>query len=164
MKKHKIDVSRARPGLGRRLDTALIRRSIRTALTAQGVLIPCEVSVLITDDGGIQEINREFRSKDVPTDVLSFPMQALVPGDFRPDTAEVDPSTGLLPLGDIVLSADRIAEQAARFGHGTDRETAYLTVHSVLHLLGYDHTDEGPGKRAMRAREKVIMDMMGLPE
>ena len=164
MKNHKIYVRRARPGLGRLLDLRLIRQSVRTALKAQSVLIPCEVSVLITDDAGIQEINREFRETDTPTDVLSFPMQVLIPGEFKPDLGEIDPATGLLPLGDIVLSADRIAEQAERFGHGVDRETSYLITHSVLHLLGYDHLDEGPDKRIMRAREKEIMSKMGLPE
>jgi probable rRNA maturation factor len=164
VKKHKIYVRRARPGLGRLLDLRLLRRGIRAALDAQGVDIPCEVSVLITDDEGIREINREFREKDTPTDVLSFPMQALTPGDFRPDMSEADPETGLLPLGDIVLNADRIADQAARFGHGLDREASYLVIHSVLHLMGYDHMDEGPDKRAMRIREKEIMNKVGLPE
>ena len=164
MKKHRIYVRRARPGLGGGLDLSLIRRSIRTALNAQEVNIPCEVSVLITDDAGIREINREFRETDAPTDVLSFPMQVLTPGAFRHDPGELDPESGLLPLGDIVLSADRVADQAARFGHSAARETAYLVVHSVLHLLGYDHLDEGPEKRAMRAREEEIMNEVGLKE
>ncbi|SHH92580.1 probable rRNA maturation factor [Sporobacter termitidis DSM 10068] len=164
MKSHKLYIRRARPGLGKALDVRLLRYCVRKALGAEGVDRPCEVSVLITDDAGIREINREFRDKDAPTDVLSFPMQMLSPGDFKPGLTEVDPETGLLPLGDIVLSADRIADQAARFGHSADREMAYLVVHSVLHLLGYDHMDEGPDKRLMRAREKAILREAGLPE
>ena len=164
MKRHKIYVRRARPGLGQTLDVRLLRHCIRAALDAEGADRPCEVSVLLTDDAGIQVLNREFRDKDTPTDVLSFPMQEMRPGAFTPDPAEIDPETGLVPLGDIVLSADRIAEQAARFGHDENREMAYLVIHSVLHLLGYDHMDEGPEKRRMRAREKEIIKKAGLTE
>lgn len=169
MKNHKIYFRRARRGLGGELDMRLLRRCVRAVLDAEGVDRPCEVSVLITDDAGIRDINRQFRDKDTPTDVLSFPMQVLIPGDFRPDLTEIDPETHVLPLGDIVLSAERIADQAAQFGHDTNREMAYLVIHSALHLLGYDHTDEGADKLLMRAREKEILKdavrwEAGLPE
>jgi probable rRNA maturation factor len=120
------------------------------------------VSVLITDDAELRRLNKTYRDVDKPTDVLSFPMLDLKPGRFDPSPADIDNDTGLVPLGDIVLSYDRVLDQARRFGHTPDREAAYLAVHSALHLLGYDHTDEGADKRAMRAREKAILKEMGL--
>jgi probable rRNA maturation factor len=164
MKKHRIDVRSTLPFIGRKLDIALLRRSIRTALNAEGADRPCEISVLITDDEGIRLVNKEFRRKDTPTDVLSFPMLELLPGEFKPDLRDINRDTGCLPLGDIVLSADRIAVQAREYGQSVSREMAYLAIHSVLHLLGYDHMDEGKDKRRMRAREEEILQMVGLPE
>ena len=157
MKKHKIDVRSTLPFIGKLLDIGLLRRCIRTALDAEGVDMPCEISVLITNDEGIRVINRDFREKDVPTDVLSFPMQVLSPGKFNPDLSEINRDTGCQPLGDIVLSYDRIAEQAEQYDQDINREMAYLAIHSVLHLLGYDHLDEAEEKRAMRAREEAIL-------
>ncbi len=125
-----------------------IRRAVMTTLKAEGVDGPCEISVLLTDDGGIHALNRDFRAVDRPTDVLSFPM------------GDVDPRTGRLMLGDMALNVDRAAAQGAELGHGAAHEISYLTVHSVLHLLGYDHVDEGEMKRAMRAREKTIMHIL----
>ena len=142
---------------------ALLRKVIPAALEAEGVAAPCEVDVLLTDDAGIHEINLEQRGVDAPTDVLSFPMFEFVPG--RPpaaDTAETDPDTGLLPLGDMVLSVERAVAQGEEYGHGAQREMAYLAVHSVLHLLGYDHMDDGPQKAQMRAREEAILDALGI--
>lgn len=164
MGKHKIDVRSTLPFIGRKLDIGLLRRCIRTALDAEGADRPCEVSVLITDDAGIRTLNKEFRDKDAPTDVLSFPMQALSPGSFTPDLSETNRDTGCLPLGDIVLSADRITAQAAQYGQSMNREMAYLAIHSVLHLLGYDHMDEGAEQCRMRAREEAILHIMGLSE
>lgn len=138
-------------------DRQLVLKSVRRALRAEGVSVPCELSVLFTDDDGIQALNRELRSVDAPTDVLSFPAFEFTPGHFDPNDGEADPETGLLPLGDMALNLDRIRRQGEEFGHGEARETAYLTVHSVLHLLGYDHLDEGPQKAAMRAREEDII-------
>ena len=125
-----------------------IKAAARAVLDAEQVEGPCELSVLLTDDGGIRTINREFRGVDKPTDVLSFPL-----GDD-------DPDTGRHLLGDMVLNVSRAEEQGAAFGHGADHEISYLTVHSVLHLLGYDHVDEGPMKRQMRAREKAVMALL----
>ena len=141
----------------------LLQRVIPAALEAEGVPFPCEVDVLFTDDAGIQAINREQRDVDRPTDVLSFPMFNLTPGTPPTlDDVEADPGTGLVPLGDMVLSLERAQAQGAEYGHGPEREAAYLAVHSVLHLLGYDHLDEGPQKAQMREREDAIMEEIGL--
>jgi probable rRNA maturation factor len=164
MKSHRILIRREKTGLGKELDARLLRFCIRAALAAEGVDTPCEVGVLLTDDEGIRKLNHKFRGKDAPTDVLSFPLQALTPGAFSPDPLEIDPETGRLPLGDIVLSVSRIKDQAEQYGHDVNREMAYLAVHSALHLLGYDHTDEGADKRLMRAREKEIMKRAGLSD
>ena len=139
----------------------LLRRVIPAALEAEGVSFPCEVDVLFTDDEGIHAINLEQRGVDRPTDVLSFPMFDLEPGQ-HPEDGEEDPETGLVPLGDMCISLERAAAQAEEFGHSVERELSYLTVHSVLHLLGYDHLDEGPMKRQMREREEKILTEMGL--
>lgn len=162
-KRHYIPVTADVPGLNDGLK-ALIRRAVRTALAVERVRIPCEIDVCVTDDNGIREINRTMRNVDAPTDVLSFPAfdfaPGLPPGDD--DAGLFDPATGLAPLGDMVLSLERVKNQAREYGHSVRRELAYLTVHSVLHLLGYDHMDEGPDKALMRERENVIMREMGL--
>ena len=126
-------------------------------LKAEGVTAKCEINVLVTDDAGIREINRTSRNIDSATDVLSFPMFELAPGELPADWTEYeDPDTGLVPLGDMCISLERAIAQAKEFGHTTRREVGYLTIHSMLHLLGYDHLDEGPQKRQMRAREEAI--------
>ena len=140
-----------------------LRRAINTALKEEGVSVPCEINVLITDDAGIRVINRELRKLDTPTDVLSFPMFNLTPGQFPEDTSDmIDPETGRMALGDMVISLERARAQAKEYCHSLRRELGYLTVHSVLHLLGYDHLDEGPQKRAMRVREEKILSEIEL--
>ena len=141
----------------------LLTRVITAALAAEGVQVPCGVDVLLTTDEGIREINREQRAIDADTDVLSFPMFQLTPGAPPTlDDVEADPGTGLVPLGDMVLSLERAEAQGAEYGHGAEREAAYLAVHSVLHLLGYDHLDEGPMKAQMREREEAILAALGI--
>jgi len=142
----------------------LLRRVIPAALEEEGISFPCEVDVLLTDDEGIHAVNREQRGVDRPTDVLSFPMFELEPGraPVLGEEVEADPDTGLVPLGDMVLSVERAEAQGEEYGHGSQRELAYLAVHSVLHLLGYDHLDEGPGKAQMRAREEAILGALGI--
>ncbi len=142
----------------------LLTRVITAALAAEHVPIPCGVDVLLTTDEGIREINLEQRQIDAATDVLSFPMLELTPGTPPDGTGEdeLDPETGLCPLGDMVISVDRAKAQAEEFGHSVQREIAYLAVHSVLHLLGYDHLDEGPQKARMRAREEAILEELGI--
>ena len=160
-KTHYIPVTADVPGAASDANCALIRRTIRTALAAEGVTAPCEVDVLLTDDEGIHRINLDMRQVDRPTDVLSFPEFELTPGEL-PGPEDADPGTGYVPLGDMVLSMERVKAQAKEYGHSNRRELAYLAVHSVLHLLGYDHMDEGEMKAQMRAREEAIMAVLGL--
>ena len=159
--KHETDIRREKRGIAGREYNAVIKKCVSAALGAEGVDMPCLVSVLITDDAGIRELNREYRGVDRPTDVLSFPALELKPGAFEADIAEIDPETGLLPLGDVVVSAERIRAQAEEYGSTELRELAYMTIHSILHLLGYDHVDEGAQKRQMRSREKAILRESG---
>ena len=141
--------------------TGILRKCINTALTQQGVTVPCEINVLITDDKGIHAINRASRNVDAPTDVLSFPMFSFEPGKLPSDwESYLDPETGRCPLGDMAISLERAASQAEQFGHSLRREVGYLTIHSALHLLGYDHLDEGPQKAQMRAEEEKIIAMI----
>ena len=156
---YEIYVSREKRNLGHPESAAAIRRAAAAALRAEGVE-KAIVSVMLTDDEGIRRVNREFRGVDGATDVLSFPLNELTPGAFDPDDCETDPATGAVMLGDMMISLPRCEAQGEDFGHGFERELGYLTVHSVLHLLGYDHLDEGPMKRQMRAREKEIMGGM----
>ena len=161
VKRHYIPVTADVPGAASQGNCALIRKVIRTALAAEGVDFPCEVDVLLTGDDGIHAINREMRQVDRPTDVLSFPEFDLTPGEL-PGPEDADLGTGLVPLGDMVISMERVAAQAREYGHSNRRELSYLVVHSVLHLLGYDHLDEGPQKARMRAREEAILEELGI--
>ena len=159
-KRHYIPITADVPGISDE-KRAFIRRVIRTALAAEGVTFPCEIDVLLTHDAGIHQINLDMRQVDRATDVLSFPEFDLTPGQL-PGEEDADPGTGLVPLGDMVISMEHVAAQAKEYGHSNRRELAYLVVHSVLHLLGYDHLDEGPMKAQMRAREEAIMALLGL--
>ncbi len=137
--------------------TSIVRKCVEAALQAQGVEVPCEINVLVTNDKGIQAINLASRNIDSPTDVLSFPMFSFEAGKLPENwDGYIDPETGLCPLGDLAISLERAVAQAKSFGHSTRREIGYLTIHSILHLLGYDHLDEGPQKAQMRAREEEI--------
>ena len=224
--RHKIYARHENVAYDSRLSIKLIKRCICDALQLEGVNMPCEISVLIVDNEAIKELNSSFRGIDTPTDVLSFPLQELNPGDFaalsdsthkrEPEgralntvdrstgentVSNADKSKGVnsvntadksigvstyvtdekseeklkeytsinsavnaapppLPLGDIVISAERLREQAIEFEHSLERETAYLTIHSVLHLLGYDHIDEAEEKKLMRSREKEILALI----
>ena len=160
MKRHYIPVTAAVPGVNES-QVAFIRKVIRTALAAQGVDFPCEVDVLVTSDEEIRALNREARQVDKATDVLSFPAFDLQPGEL-PGPEDADPGTGLVPLGDMMISLEHVTAQAKEYGHSNRRELAYLTVHSVLHLLGYDHMDEGPMKAQMREREEAILGELGI--
>ena len=135
----------------------IIKKCIESSLRAENITSGCEINVLVTDDRGIHDINLSSREVDKPTDVLSFPMFQLTAGSPPKDwSMYVDPGTGLCPLGDMVISLERASAQAEEFGHSLRREIGYLTIHSILHLLGYDHLDEGPQKAQMRAREEAI--------
>ena len=143
-------------GLAVRLEEA-----VNAALDAEGVDVPCVVEVCLTDDEAIHQTNLEMRGVDRPTDVLSFPMFELQPGE-KPRAEWADPDTDRVLLGDMMISLDRARAQAEEYGHSLEREICYLAVHSVLHLLGYDHLDEGPMKQQMRAREEAILGRLGI--
>ena len=143
------------------LINAIIRKCIETTLAAEGINVPCEINVLVTNDKGIRAINQACRGIDKPTDVLSFPMFQLEAGNPPSEWDEyMDPETDMCPLGDMAISFERAVAQAKEFGHSTRREVGYLTIHSMLHLLGYDHLDEGEQKAQMRGREEVIAAMI----
>ena len=158
---HRISVTSNRKGINNPTLTALLRRAIKAALACEGVELPCEINVLLTDDEGIRQVNLAMRKVDRPTDVLSFPMFDLTPGE-RPDEYDIDPETDCIPLGDMCISVERAKAQAQEYGHSFEREISYLCVHSVLHLLGYDHMDEGEMKQQMRTREEAIMSELKL--
>ena len=143
-------------GLAARLEEA-----VNAALDAEGVDVPCVVEVCLTGDEAIHQTNLEMRGVDRPTDVLSFPMFELQPGE-KPRAEWADPDTDRVLLGDMMISLERARAQAEEYGHSLEREICYLAVHSVLHLLGYDHLDEGPQKRRMRAREEAILGRLGI--
>ena len=160
MKRHYIPVTASVPGVNDSRK-AFIRKVIRTTLAAEGVDFPCEVDVLVTSDREIHELNREARQVDKATDVLSFPAFDLQPGEL-PGPEDADPGTGLVPLGDMMISMEHVAAQAKEYGHSVRRELGYLVTHSVLHLLGYDHVDEGPMKAQMREREEAVLAELGI--
>ena len=154
---HKINITYDIFTVKQPLVTAIIKKCIESTLDAEGVTASCEINVLITNDKGIHAINKASRDIDRPTDVLSFPMFTLEPGNPPEDWEEyMDPESDLVPLGDMCISLQRAEAQAKEFGHSAKREVGYLTIHSMLHLLGYDHLDEGPQKRLMRSREEAI--------
>ena len=135
----------------------IVSECIEATLKAEKIDACCEINVLITNDKGIRAINRASRNIDKATDVLSFPMFQLTPGKPPEDWSEyLDPETDVCPLGDMAISLERAVSQAREFGHSVRREVGYLTIHSILHLLGYDHLDEGAQKAMMRRREEVI--------
>ncbi len=138
-----------------------IRRSVLAALEEEGVDVPCMVAVIVTDDEVIQETNLANRGVDSSTDVLSFPMFPMKPGE-KPRADWADPGADQVYLGDMMISLERANAQAEEYGHSPEREVCYLAVHSVLHLLGYDHLDEGPMKAQMRAREEAILGKLGI--
>ena len=134
---------------------ALVRRAIETALEFEEIEDDCEVSVTFVGNAGIRKFNAEYRGIDRVTDVLSFPLG-------EDGVYDKNLETGACILGDIVISVETAVRQAEEYGHGFARECAYLTTHSMLHLLGYDHVDEGEMKARMRAMEETIMSGIGL--
>lgn len=157
MKKSKINITFDGFILRKYLVRSTMQECIMKTLEMEGVPVGCEINVLITNDKGIHAINMASRNVDRPTDVLSFPMFELTAGELPQDwTNYVDPETELCPLGDMVLSLERAVTQAKEYGHSVRREIGYLTIHSMLHLLGYDHMDEAEQKKLMRSREETI--------
>ena len=135
----------------------LVRRAVEATLDYEQYANPCEVSVTFTDNAQIRELNQRFRGIDRSTDVLSFP---LFDFDGTTDEPPIDELIGM--LGDIVLSLEQAAAQAEEYGHSFEREVAFLCVHSMLHLLGYDHETGEEDEMDMRRRQSEIMDRMGL--
>ncbi len=133
----------------------LVRRACHATLLAEGIEDSCEVDVSFVDDEQIRQMNHDYRNLDVSTDVLSFPMGEK--GQF-----DVNPETGMFLLGDIVISVDHAVSQSELYGHSLQREIAFLTVHSMLHLLGYDHVNGGLEETIMREKQDQILDELGL--
>ena len=134
----------------------LVRRCCNAVLRMEKFEGPAEISVIFVDNQQIRKLNAQYRSKDVETDVLSFPMG-------ENGVYDVNHSTGAKILGDVVISMEKAVEQAERFGHSLEREDGYLTAHSMLHLLGYDHEKSGIEKVRMREKEEQVMTELGLP-
>jgi probable rRNA maturation factor len=135
----------------------LIERAVAAVLEGEGISEPVELSVLVTSDAALHELNRTYRGVDRPTDVLSFADEEDAPG-----TSFVRPPDTPRYLGDIAISYERVLAQAEDYGHSAARELAYLTAHGVLHLLGYDHERGEADAAAMRSREEAAMDWLGL--
>ena len=165
MAKHSIYARHQNISPGDRLSIPIIKKSAIAALLIENADIPCEVNILITDDETMRGLNKQYRGIDEPTDVLSFPMyESEKAGWAGLDIDEADYETGRVHLGNIIISAQRVAAQALEYDQSRDQETAYLIVHSVLHLLGYDHIDEAEQKKHMRDREKAIMKALGFED
>ena len=135
----------------------LVRNAVESTLDFEDFQNYCEVSVTFTDNEGIHELNKKYRGVDKPTDVLSFPLF-----DFEGECEEPPIDEVMSNLGDIVISLEKAKEQADEFGHSFERETAFLCVHSMLHLLGYDHERSDEEDKEMRAKQTEIMRIMGL--
>ncbi len=131
----------------------LLRRAVMETLQYEGFTKNAEVSIVLTTNEDIREINNEYRGIDSPTDVLSFPQF---------ESADEYPDVGYVPIGDIIISAERADYQALVFGHSFDRELAFLAVHSTLHLLGYDHVNSEEEETVMRNKQRDIMKRLGL--
>ena len=143
----------------------LIEKVIIASLDEEGCPYEAEVNVVLTDNEEIHRVNKEFRDIDRPTDVLSFPMvEYEVPGEFDFLEEEYDcfhPESGELLLGDIMISVERAREQAEEYGHSLEREMAFLTAHSMLHLCGYDHMEEEE-RKIMEEKQRLILDNLGI--
>lgn len=143
--------------------SALITRCAKAVFEAEGAPEGCFVDVTIVDGDTIREINRENRGKDAVTDVLSFPMLEFFNGEWPEDIEEErNPEDDSLFLGDMILNYNRAAEQAAEYGHSVERECGFLTVHSMLHLLGYDHERSEEERRLQRQHEEAVLSSLGL--
>ncbi|EYE88122.1 heat-shock protein [Fervidicella metallireducens AeB] len=144
----------------------LIQKSIQSALKHENFNYPYEINIIITNNEGIRKYNWEFRKKDSATDVLSFPMLFFKDGYFNGNNLDINventnPDSGEVILGDMILSIERASEQALEYNHSLEREIAFLTVHSILHLLGHDHETEEE-RKLMRTKEEEILNSMNL--
>ncbi|MBQ3517042.1 MAG: rRNA maturation RNase YbeY [Lachnospiraceae bacterium] len=149
-------------------ELALARKVVEYVLLQEGCPFDCEVNLTMTDNEGIQAVNKEFRNMDKPTDVLSFPnCDFEVPGEFSQFEDEdvyfdcFNPDNDLFVLGDIMISRDKMQAQAEEYGHGVTREFAFLIAHSVLHLIGYDHMEEADAK-CMEQKQTEYLNNLGI--
>lgn len=145
---------------------SLMKKVMETALDYVECPYETEINIVITDNEGIHEVNKEYRGIDRPTDVLSFPMAEYeIPGDFSGLEENYSdcfhPETGELILGDIMISIDKVYEQAEAYGHSVERELGFLTAHSMLHLCGYDHIEEEE-RGVMEEKQREILERIGL--
>ncbi len=134
----------------------IVRRSCNAVLRMENFEGSAEINVTFVDNEKMQSINKKYRQIDKPTDVLSFPLG-------KDGKYDINPENGAKILGDVVISIEKAVEQSKKYGHTLQREVAFLTTHSVLHLLGYDHEASGMEKVHMREKEEKIMALLGLP-
>ena len=137
-------------------------KCVNTAIENEGIETPASVDITFVSDRTIREINREHREKDSATDVLSFPMLEFFEGEPEYDIEEYIDEDGTMFLGDIIISLERAMAQAEEFGHSFMREAGFLCVHSVLHLLGYDHEEDEESRKTMRKKEEAALSKLGL--
>ena len=137
----------------------LIEETVLECLQNVNLEDDCDISIILVDDVSIRKLNNEFRKIDAATDVLSFPMLEILEGNVLYEESDMDMDTGLLLLGDIVISIETAERQALEYGHSLDRELAFLTSHGVFHLLGYDHVDETGSMRMFEKQEDVLAKM-----
>ncbi len=141
---------------------AIWRQALEAVCREENVEVPVEAELNVVDEDEIYVLNREYREIDRPTDVLSFPLLDLVPGEYEAlAEEETNPENGCVSLGNIVLSWAHVSRQAQEYGHSREREAAFLVTHSLLHLLGYDHEEEAD-EVLMREKQKLVLEAMGL--
>ena len=142
---------------------SVIESAVRSTLDFEKVVQALDVCVMVTDNASIKKLNAEHRGIDRETDVLSFPMLELSPGEeIKVSPFEIDETTGTVMLGDIVISKEKAEAQAKEYGHSFEREMAFLTVHGMLHLLGYDHERSDEDEKLHFSRQEEILESMGI--
>lgn len=157
---HKVYTSHEDVVAPNRAERSLIRQAVLMTLRSEGVDLPCVVNVLVASSEVIRKYNSQYRDIDKATDVLSFPMQEFSSAGWQGvDGFDFDEDTGLLPLGDVVMSLEHVIQQAQEYGHSVEREMTYLIIHSTFHLLGYDHMND-VDKKEMRLREKEVVKLI----
>ncbi|NLX63729.1 MAG: rRNA maturation RNase YbeY [Clostridiaceae bacterium] len=137
----------------------LIEKAVKLCVKKEGFPYPCEAYVTLTDNENIKVLNLEYRGIDKATDVLSFPIIQYINGEPQIQPGDMDPGSGRVFLGDIIISVEKAFEQAENFGHSVERELAFLAVHGALHLLGYDHETETDEKRMFSLQEDILNEM-----
>jgi len=137
----------------------IIQRTVQECVAEEHFDKNCEISIIIVDNNEIKKLNKKYRGKNCPTDVLSFPILDIVNGAYTLKQEDYDRDENIILLGDIIISMEMVVKQAAEYGHSVDREIAFLVSHGVYHLLGYDHKDKETEKRMFEKQEKVLMKL-----